>query len=333
MATITVLDSAGATQTVAKVVNTGSAAATDSLPVAAATEDIARVGTITETAPATDTASSGLNGRLQRIAQRLTSLIALLPASLGSKADAASLAVTQSTEDKAVQTAISAVAGTTSGAAVTTDATGTLQQYLRGIITKMVAQLPASLGSKADTASLAVTQSTEDKAVQTALAAVLGTTSGAAVTTDANGTIQQYLRGLIAKTISGIVVSGSTNMAAAATGGYTPFSLRSAATNNATSVKASAGTLGYLNAVNTTATLYYLKLYNKASSPAPGSDNALLVGVYPVPASTTGAGIAIPLPPQGMNFSTGIAYALVAGLSDTDNTSAATGVCVNGGYA
>lgn len=41
------------------------------------------VGALTETAPASDTASSGVNGRLQRIAQRITSLIALLPASLG----------------------------------------------------------------------------------------------------------------------------------------------------------------------------------------------------------------------------------------------------------
>lgn len=40
-------------------------------------------GALTETAPASDTASSGLNGRLQRIAQRLTSLIAQFPASLG----------------------------------------------------------------------------------------------------------------------------------------------------------------------------------------------------------------------------------------------------------
>jgi hypothetical protein len=44
----------------------------------------AGVGSVTETAPATDTASSGLNGRLQRIAQRLTSLIALVPAALSS---------------------------------------------------------------------------------------------------------------------------------------------------------------------------------------------------------------------------------------------------------
>lgn len=42
-----------------------------------------RVGSTTETAPATDTAASGLNGRLQRIAQRLSSLIALLPTALG----------------------------------------------------------------------------------------------------------------------------------------------------------------------------------------------------------------------------------------------------------
>jgi hypothetical protein len=37
-----------------------------------------KVGSLTETAPTTDTASSGLNGRLQRIAQRLTSLITAL---------------------------------------------------------------------------------------------------------------------------------------------------------------------------------------------------------------------------------------------------------------
>jgi hypothetical protein len=34
-----------------------------------------RIGDLTETAPGTDTASSGLNGRLQRIAQRITSLL------------------------------------------------------------------------------------------------------------------------------------------------------------------------------------------------------------------------------------------------------------------
>lgn len=80
---------------------------TISLPSGAATaanqaSELTLVGAVTETAPGSDTASSGLNGRLQRIAQRLTSLIGLIPASLGTKAAASSLAVTLSDEDKAI---------------------------------------------------------------------------------------------------------------------------------------------------------------------------------------------------------------------------------------
>lgn len=51
----------------------------DSSGVEVSPASSAQIGALTETAPATDTASSGLNGRLQRIAQRITSLIALLP--------------------------------------------------------------------------------------------------------------------------------------------------------------------------------------------------------------------------------------------------------------
>lgn len=52
-----------------------------------------KIGSLTESAPATDTASSGLNGRLQRIAQRITSLIALLPTALGQGTMSASFKV------------------------------------------------------------------------------------------------------------------------------------------------------------------------------------------------------------------------------------------------
>lgn len=61
-----------------------------------------QIGSLTETAPASDTASSGLNGRLQRLAQRLTALIALLPGSLGQKTAANSLAVTIASDQTAV---------------------------------------------------------------------------------------------------------------------------------------------------------------------------------------------------------------------------------------
>lgn len=50
----------------------GSASDANSAPTTHSTEDKAAVGSLTETAPATDTASSGLNGRLQRIAQRIS---------------------------------------------------------------------------------------------------------------------------------------------------------------------------------------------------------------------------------------------------------------------
>ena len=57
------------------------------------------IGATTESASPSDTTSGvGLNGRLQRIAQRITSLIGLLPSSLGAKTAANSLAVTLSTD-------------------------------------------------------------------------------------------------------------------------------------------------------------------------------------------------------------------------------------------
>jgi hypothetical protein len=78
----------------------GSKADAASLAVTQSTEDKAAIGSLTETAPATDIASSGLNGRLQRIAQRLSSLIALFPSSIGAKAGTDSLSVIPATDAK-----------------------------------------------------------------------------------------------------------------------------------------------------------------------------------------------------------------------------------------
>lgn len=68
-----------------------------------------KAGSLTETAPTTDTASSGLNGRLQRIAQRLTSLIALLPTSLGQKSMAASFPVVLASDQSTVAVSMASV--------------------------------------------------------------------------------------------------------------------------------------------------------------------------------------------------------------------------------
>jgi hypothetical protein len=89
------ISAAGAAKVDGSAVTQPVSAASLPLPAGAATEATldARTGALTEAAPGTDTASSGLNGRLQRIAQRLTSLIALLPAALGQTTKAASLSV------------------------------------------------------------------------------------------------------------------------------------------------------------------------------------------------------------------------------------------------
>lgn len=57
-----------------------------------------RIGAVLETAPATDTASSGLNGRLQRIAQNISAMILQLPATLGIKTSANSLSITPASD-------------------------------------------------------------------------------------------------------------------------------------------------------------------------------------------------------------------------------------------
>lgn len=115
------------------------------------------------------------------------------------------------------------------------------------------------------------------------------------------------------------------------TGGATSFRLLSAATTNGTNVKASAGKLMSLYAVNLNAAVRYLKFYNKASAPTVGTDTPVLT--YPIPASSTGAGFILHLPPDGVAFSTGISYATTTGVADNDTGAvAANDIIVNGSY-
>lgn len=102
---------------------------------------------------------------------------------------------------------------------------------------------------------------------------------------------------------------------AIASGGATPYQLISAASTNATSVKGAAGTVYSIAAFNLNAAQRYLKLYNKASAPTVGSDTP--VATYMIPGNTAGAGLTISFP-VGMNFGTGIAFALTTGITVAD---------------
>ena len=101
----------------------------------------------------------------------------------------------------------------------------------------------------------------------------------------------------------------------------------SAASTNATNVKASAGTVSTISVVNPPPILFYLRMYTRAS-PQTFSGARGFVNTFLVPASTSGAGIVIPIAVPHP-FTTGIGYCLTGGGSSTDNTSAATGVYIN----
>ena len=207
--------------------------ATLPLPTGASTEVTlstasTRIGDVVETAPATDTASSGLNGRLQRIAQRLTSLIALLPASLGQKLMASSLAVTIASDQSAVPASqsgtwnINNVSGTVAlptGAATdatlstastrigdvveTAPATDTASSGLNGRLqrvaqrlTSLIALFPSSIGQKTKAGSLSVALASDDDSL-----ALLGPVTETAPATDTassghNGRLQRIAQRL-----------------------------------------------------------------------------------------------------------------------------------------
>lgn len=117
-----------------------------------------------------------------------------------------------------------------------------------------------------------------------------------------------------------------TTPTGSANGGAATSYTASTASTNATQVKASPGTVYSIVAVNTTATIYYLRLYNLAAAPTCSSATGF-VATIPVPASASGAGIQIPLL-VGQAYSTGIGFCLTGGAGSTDNTNAATGVYV-----
>ena len=100
--------------------------------------------------------------------------------------------------------------------------------------------------------------------------------------------------------------------------------LVSAASTNATNCKNSAGNVYGYRFVNTTSTIYYLRMYNLTSAPTCSSATGF-VETIPIPANTAGAGI-VAIEPMGEGYATGIGFCFTGGSSSTDNTNAATGV-------
>jgi hypothetical protein len=113
-------------------------------------------------------------------------------------------------------------------------------------------------------------------------------------------------------------------------GGLTPHQKISAATTNATSLKASAGQLYWLYVSNVNAAARYIKFYDKATAPTVGTDTPVLTIL--VPGNAAGAGGTVPIP-SGIAFGTGIAYAITTGVAVADTGAvAANEIVLNLGY-
>lgn len=162
-----------------------------------------------------------------------------------------------------------------------------------------------SSGNK-DAGTLRVTLATDQVALTNALKV-----DGSAVTQPVSGTV-------------------TANLEPLATGGVTMSKAVSAATTNATSLKASAGKVYGLQLFNLNAAPRYFKLYNKASAPTVGTD--VPVKTILIPGNTAGAGAVMDFP-MGLGFSTGIAWALTTGITDGDSGAvAANEIVVNIDY-
>jgi hypothetical protein len=88
--------------------------------------------------------------------------------------------------------------------------------------------------------------------------------------------------------------------------------LITAASTNATNVKASAGRLKSVHVFNASDAPRYVKFHNTAGTPTAGTGVVLTVGVQ--------AGVArdVVFPEGGRAFATGIAFTTVTGIADTD---------------
>jgi hypothetical protein len=111
--------------------------------------------------------------------------------------------------------------------------------------------------------------------------------------------------------------ANSSSVTPANTSDVTASRVHSAATTNATSLKASAGVVRSIDLFNNAAYAVFVKFYNKATAPAVGTDVPLWT--IPLPA---GSGYSKQYF-VGLPFSTGIAYAITKVQADADTTAIA----------
>lgn len=117
-------------------------------------------------------------------------------------------------------------------------------------------------------------------------------------------------------------IAPAVNPTPATSGGCSTYHRKATADTNAAVIKASAGQIYGIDLFNFKAATVYLKFYDKASTPNLASDVPILViPWFQLWARTVDF-------PLGVQFSTGIAIAITAGIADTDTTALVANDCV-----
>jgi hypothetical protein len=102
--------------------------------------------------------------------------------------------------------------------------------------------------------------------------------------------------------------------------GLTSNFTNSAATTNAKLLKGSAGVLYSISVMNASAAAKYLRIFNKATAPVPGTDTPVIVIEIPA-----GLSKEIEFGAFGKVFDTGIGLAITNAAAVLDNTAVAAG--------
>lgn len=97
----------------------------------------------------------------------------------------------------------------------------------------------------------------------------------------------------------------------------------SAASTNSTNVYAGKGYFRGGLLVNTNATAYYLKLYDKATAPTCGTDTPFWT--IPLPINSAPVNMTF----NDLQFANGLGFCITGALADNDTTVAATGIVVD----
>lgn len=98
------------------------------------------------------------------------------------------------------------------------------------------------------------------------------------------------------------------------------------ASTNAFNCKTVGGNFFGIRAVNTSATLAFLRMYNLAAAPTCSSATGFVESI-PIPASATGAGI-VDVAQVPIKYSVGVSGCVTGGSTSTDNTNAPAAVFI-----